>query len=104
MEEEKIELREILKEDAGSTPRLKRRRIEHEIEMEDKKYDNEWKSCCMTIDRRATRYFSQLAIAFLVMTFCIVQLVRNETCESQQLYSGILTTIFGIMLPSPSLN
>jgi hypothetical protein len=104
MEEDKIELKEILKEGAGSTPRIRQRRIEHQIELEDKKYDDHWQSCCMTIDRRATRYFSQLSIALLVITFSIVQLVRNESCESQALYSGLLMTVIGIMLPSPSLH
>jgi hypothetical protein len=102
--DEKVELKEILRDGAGSTPRLRTRRIEHEIELEDKKYDDHWQSCCMTIDRRATRYFSQLAIAMLIMVFCIVMLIRNDDCPSQQLYSGILMTIIGIMLPSPSLN
>lgn len=103
MDEEKIELKTILKQMREPSP-VAELREKHDIELEDKKYDDHWQSCCMTIDRRATRYFSQLAIAMLIMVFCIVMLIKHDDCPSQQLYSGILTTIIGIMLPSPSLN
>ena len=101
-EEEKIELKEML--EIPTSPNIKKRQLEHKIELEDKKYNDHWQSCCMTIDRRATRYFSQLSIAILIITFCIVQLIRNESCEGQALYSGLLMTVIGIMLPSPSLH
>jgi len=101
-EEEKIELKEML--EIPTSPNIKKRQLEHKIELEDKKYNDTWQSCCFEVDRRAIRFFSQLFISILIMVFCIVQLVRNKTCESQQLYSGILTTIIGIMLPSPSLH
>lgn len=87
-----------------SSPGIKRRRIQQELNLQAKKYDDHWDSCCMRIDRRATRYFSQLAIALVVMVFCIIMLVRHDDCPSQQLYSGLLTTVIGIMLPSPSLH
>jgi hypothetical protein len=90
MKEEKIEIAEL--------------REKKEIELQEKEYNDHWQSCCMTIDRRATRYFTQLGIAIMIITFCIVQLIRNETCESQSLYSGILMTVIGVMLPSPSLH
>ena len=96
--EEKNEIRQ------RSNPPSLLEREEHQISFEEKKYDDHWDSCCMRIDRRATRYFTQLGIALMIMIFCIVQLVRNDSCPGQQLYSGLLTTIIGIMLPSPSLN
>ncbi len=98
MNEEKIE---IHARDRSPVAEL---REKHQIELEDKKYENEWSSCCFKIDRRATRYFTQLGIAIMIISFCIVQLIRNDTCESQQLYSGILMTVIGVMLPSPSLH
>ena len=103
MTEEKIELKSILKQIREPSP-VAELREKHDIELEEKRYDDHCQSCCMTIDRRATRYFTQLAIAVMIITFCIVQLVRNEECESQQLYSGILMTVIGVMLPSPSLH
>ena len=103
MAEEKVELKEALKQMRDTSP-VAELREKHNIELEDKKYNDTWQSCCFEVDRRAIRFFSQLFISILIMVFCIVQLVRNKTCESQQLYSGILTTIIGIMLPSPSLH
>ena len=103
MDEEKIELKEILKTQRGASP-VAELREKHDIALEDKKYDDHWQSCCMTIDRRATRYFTQLAIAVMIITFCIVQLIRIESCEGQALYSGLLMTVIGIMLPAPSLH
>jgi hypothetical protein len=97
--EEAVEIERV-----PSSPGIKRRRIQQELDLQAKKYDDHWDSCCLRIDRRATRYFSQLAIALVIMTFCIVMLVKHDSCESQQLYSGILTTVIGIMLPSPSLH
>jgi hypothetical protein len=102
MDEEKIELREMLK--TPSSPNIKKRQLEHKIQIEDKKYEDTWQSCCFQLDRRAVRFFSQFTIAILIIAFCIVQLVRNESCESQALYSGLLMTVIGIMLPSPSLH
>jgi hypothetical protein len=57
MNEEKIEIH------ARDRSPVAEIREKHNIEMEDKKYENEWSSCCFKIDRRATRYFTQLAIA-----------------------------------------
>tara|TARA_R110000787_G_scaffold1972_2_gene8207 strand:+ start:3785 stop:4120 length:336 start_codon:yes stop_codon:yes gene_type:complete len=70
-----------------------------------KKYDDHWESCCgIILDRRATVFFSQLVIASVVIIFCIYQLINSITCEADSLYSGMLTLIIGIYLPSPSLS
>ena len=67
------------------------------------KKDNEWKSCCLTVDKNATIYFSQLAISIITIAFCIVQLTLSKSCERDSLYSGILTLVIGVYLPSPKL-
>ena len=70
----------------------------------EKRYDNTWDSCCFKMDKRATMFFSQLAISALTMGFCIYQLVHLDNCEAQSLYSSILTLVLGVYLPSPKLN
>ena len=66
---------------------------------------NEWKSCCKSvIDRRATIFFSQFALTIMIVIFCCYQLIKLENCEAQSLYSGIITFILGIYLPSPKLE
>ena len=66
--------------------------------------DNLWRSCCLVTDRRMIVFFSQLIIALSVISFSFVQLVRNDECESNQLYVGLVTMIIGIFLPSPRVK
>lgn len=65
--------------------------------------ENTWQSCCLTVDRRAIIYFSQMFISVGVMSFCGVQLIRLENCEAQSLYSGLLSLVVGIYLPQPKI-
>jgi len=63
-----------------------------------------WDSCCMRIDRRATVYFTQLSISFIIMFFCIYQLLRYEDCDSRNFYSSLLTLVIGMYVPSPAIH
>lgn len=60
-----------------------------------------WRSCCFTLDRHATVFFSQLVVCIMVISFCMYQLVNSDSCERDQLYSSILTLILGVLIPSP---
>ena len=67
--------------------------------------ENTWKSCCLLVDRRALIFFSQLGISISVMALCIYQLItHHDSCDSNQLYTGILTMLIGIHLPSPKMR
>jgi hypothetical protein len=66
--------------------------------------DNLWRSCCLVTDRRMIVFFSQLVIGLSVISFSFVQLVRQDQCESNQLYVGLVTMIIGIFLPSPRVK
>ena len=77
------------------------------LENERKVLDNEnkWTSCCITMDKRAVLFFSQLGISVSIMGLCIYQLItHHDNCDSNQLYSGILTMLIGIHLPQPKLR
>lgn len=63
-----------------------------------------WKSCCFYADRDAIVYFSQIFILFSFLSFCCLQLVRIPTCESQQLYSSLVTLVLGILCPNPRIK
>ena len=65
---------------------------------------NNWRSCCFTLDRKATVYFSQLFVCIGIIFFCCLQMVRLHNCEAQQLYSSLLTMVIGILIPSPSIR
>tara|TARA_R110002072_G_scaffold118067_3_gene249251 strand:+ start:46 stop:339 length:294 start_codon:yes stop_codon:yes gene_type:complete len=63
-----------------------------------------WRSFCFQIDRRVLLFFSQFSIGIMVIGFSLFQLNKKDTCEHQQLYTGLLTMMVGIFLPSPRLN
>tara|TARA_B110000503_G_C7078973_1_gene384267 strand:+ start:358 stop:747 length:390 start_codon:yes stop_codon:yes gene_type:complete len=67
--------------------------------------ENKWSSCCFTVDKRAVVFFSQLLITLSVVILCIYQLVKHhDNCDSNQLYSGILSMVIGIYLPQPKIK
>ena len=68
------------------------------------KEKNEYKSCCMIVDKRAVRFFSQLTISLITIFFSIYQLSTSESCERDSLYSGMLTLVLGCWLPQPSMT
>jgi len=78
--------------------------LEHRFKVEDDKYKDTWKSCCMVLDRRAVQYFTQILIIGGTMGFSIAQLYRINTCEGQQAYLGLLTLLIGILIPNPKFS
>ena len=64
-----------------------------------------WRSCCgMRLDKRVLVFFSQFSVGILIIAFSLYQLNKNDTCEHQQLYTGLLTMVLGIFLPSPRIS
>ena len=75
------------------------------IEVENKNTeDTTWRSMCITADKNAIQYFTQITIITGIMSFSIYKLTTNETCEAQQAYMGLLTMLIGLVLPSPVFN
>lgn len=83
---------------------VRKKIINHRLEVEDNIYKNTWKSCCMEMDRRAVQYFTQIVIICSCMGFSIYQLLENDSCEAQQSYIGLLTLLIGILLPNPKFK
>ena len=65
---------------------------------------NEWKSCCVIMDKEAVMFFSQLGIAITTVCFSITMLILSDSCGRDQLYSGILTLVVGVYLPQPRMK
>jgi hypothetical protein len=78
--------------------------LQHRFDLEDRKENNQWHSCCLVLDRRAVQYFTQMTIIAAVMLFTIYQLCTIETCESQSVYIGLLTMLIGVLIPSPKFQ
>jgi hypothetical protein len=67
--------------------------------------DNQWRSCCITTDRRALIFFSQLCISSSVIILCMYMLINyHDSCETTNIYIALLTFILGIHLPQPKIN
>ena len=49
-------------------------------------------------------YGMQFVMALLVIAFCAYQLISLDSCESQVLYTGIITMITGVYLPTPKIK
>lgn len=86
------------------TPSQHERVIEHTIDLENQQYQNTWKSCCLTVDRRAIVYFSQIIIIAFALIFCAYQLMTLKGCTDQQAYMGLFTMLIGILIPNPQIQ
>jgi hypothetical protein len=73
------------------------RSLRSQPELQKKVYDNTWSSCCITVDKRALQYFTQMAVLSVVLGFSMTQLVRIDSCEGQNLYYGLLVLVLGFM-------
>ena len=83
------------------THSMRRLQQEHRFHVEDTKYKNTWQSGCISLDRRAVQYFTQMGIVGGIMGFSIYQLLTNENNEKQEAYLGLLTLLIGLVLPHP---
>ena len=63
-----------------------------------------WHSCCLRIDQDACTFSVTMAAVFVVMFFCCFQLVTLKDCHSQNTYVAILSSLIGVLLPSPILK
>jgi hypothetical protein len=63
-----------------------------------------WDSCCFRIDKRVVIFFSQFTIGLMVISFSLYQLNKDNSCDHQQIYIGLLTMMVGIFLPAPRIQ
>ncbi len=78
--------------------------MDTEFQTDDGQADNTWKSCCLSMDRRAVQYFTQLAVISSVMSLCIYKLATDSSCEVQTSFTGLLTLLIGVLVPSPKFK
>ena len=76
------------------------------VEDDERRFQHEttWRSCCLTVDKRALLYFGQMGVGILIIAFCISMLIMDDSCNSFARYSPLLTLVVGIMLPAPKLH
>ena len=92
------------KRGVSSTTEQKQMLFEHDIKVQDEKYENTWQSCCITVDKRAVQYFTQVLIICSIMAFNIYQLISLKDGSNQITYMSLLTFLIGILVPSPKMS
>ena len=65
--------------------------------------DRRWKSCCLSMDRTAARFFSLLMLTVFILTFVFYQLANTDPCDSAPLW-GLIGTLIGFWFDGPSLK
>ena len=63
-----------------------------------------WTSCCFECHKDFVEYMVKYFLLFGLLVFFSIELHLSNKCESDQLYTGLLTLIIGIALPNPRLN
>ena len=63
-----------------------------------------WKCCCFSATKGLIQFTVETFFSLIVIIFCIIQLILLMDCESQQLYSGILSFVLGILIPQPNIR
>ena len=68
-----------------------------------------WKSCCdSVIDRRATVFFTQVAIGVIVAIFAMSKIWRSEphrcSGDDPSVFIGLISMILGWFAPAPSMK
>ena len=66
--------------------------------------ENQWKSCCFTINPVATKYIVQVGILSSLIIYSAVMLVVNQDCQSQRNYGSLLMVCLGCFIPSPKMT
>lgn len=66
--------------------------------------ERRWKSCCFILDKEAVQYFIKIFILIGLIIFFSFELHISDTCEDNQLFTGLLTMVIGILIPSPRLK
>lgn len=72
--------------------------------LHDENKTEEWRSCCLKVDKNALKYFIQVGILGGLIIFSATMLVIDKDCNSQRNYSGLLMVCLGCFLPSPKLE
>lgn len=81
--------------------KIKEKKDMEQIENKRQESERIWKACCFELDRSIAFFFAQLIISLAMIVFCMWQLSRELTSDSRQMYSGFLSFVIGVWLPSP---
>jgi hypothetical protein len=74
------------------------------VNTEETSVNEEWKSCCLRVDKNMVKYIIQVGILSGLIIFSSCMLVVDKSCESQRNYSSLLMVSLGVFLPQPKIS
>ena len=63
--------------------------------------DNHWNSCCLTMDKAAVKFFTQVGVCSSIILFCGVSLIIGIPSTYVPLYTGLMSFSAGLLFPQP---
>lgn len=63
-----------------------------------------WRSCCLTLNKEFTIFFTKYFILIALMAFFSVELHLAVNCEDKSLYQSLLLLVLGVAIPNPKLK
>ncbi len=81
----------------------------HILEIDTKKVDaqleqEQWQCCSFNLHPASSMFFGKLFISILVVGLCSYQLIYQQDCSFQSLYSSILSTVVVFWLNNTQKN
>jgi hypothetical protein len=74
------------------------------VNTEEVSVNEEWRSCCLRVDKNMVKYIIQVGILSGLIIFSACMLVVDKSCESQRNYSSLLMVSLGVFLPQPKIS
>jgi len=70
----------------------------HILDIDSKKIDvqleeQQWRCCSFDLHPQSSLFFGKLTVSILTIGLCTYQLINQEDCSFQSLYSSILSTV-----------
>lgn len=98
---------ELMQTPAIPITRMNSRELKHlkaaiHIKEEFDEKQHQWRSCCLTMDRRFVVFIVQAIVSCSILIFSMVMLFYKDSCDNQ-IYIGLISTIIGLYMPAPRI-
>jgi hypothetical protein len=71
------------------------------MDLEDTKHEK-WGLCCSSVYKSEVVFMIQILFLFTILIFSIVQITMRA--ENLEIYFSLISSIIGILVPSPKMN
>lgn len=81
------------------SPSFEKKKLEHQIEIEDKKYEDNYNSCCSEkgTDKRLLQWVAKFSISMLTLGFAMYGILTSDECDPlTSFYTSLISFILGM--------